>query len=80
MDNHEKLATMGTQDTGRRQTIQKYNTENQKYEQYRPHQTRGRAQASAMGKQFLPFIRHRHATHIVNICYQGMSPTTNNWR
>jgi hypothetical protein len=80
MDNQEKLATQGTEDTGRRQTIQKYNTENQIYEQYGPHQSRVRAQASAMGKQFLPSIRHRHVTHIVNICYQGMSPTTNNWR
>ena len=43
MDNQEKLATLGTQDTGRRQTIQKYNTENQKYEQYGPHQTQGLA-------------------------------------
>ena len=80
MDNQEKLATLGTEDTGRRQTIQKYNTENQKYEQYGPHQTRGRALASAMCKQFLPLIRHRHVTHIVNICYQGMSLTINNWR
>ena len=40
---------LGIFDTGRRQTIQKYNTENHKYEQYGPHQTPGRAQASAMG-------------------------------
>jgi len=30
MDNPEKLATFGTQDTGRGQAKQKHNTENQK--------------------------------------------------
>ena len=34
MDNPEKLATMGTQDTGRRQATQK----TKKDEQHRPHQ------------------------------------------
>ena len=32
MDNLEKLATLSTQDTGRRQTNKKHNTENQKDE------------------------------------------------
>jgi hypothetical protein len=39
MDNPEISATLSTQDTGRRQTIQKKNkTENQKDEQHTPHQ------------------------------------------
>jgi hypothetical protein len=37
MQKEKKLATLGTQDKGRRKT--KHNTENQKYEQ--PHQTPG---------------------------------------
>ena len=36
MDNPEKLARLGTQDTGQRQTMQKRNTENKKYEQHGP--------------------------------------------
>ena len=33
MDNQEKLATLDTQDTGRKQTKQKHNTENYKDEE-----------------------------------------------
>ena len=38
MDNPEKLATLGTQDTGGRQTKQKHITENKKDEQHGIHQ------------------------------------------
>jgi hypothetical protein len=39
MDNPEKLATLGKQDTGRRKN-QKHNTENSKEEQHGPTKTR----------------------------------------
>ena len=38
MDNLETEETQGTQDTGRRQTQKKHHTENEKDEQYGPHQ------------------------------------------
>jgi hypothetical protein len=38
MDNLEKMATLGTQDTGRRQTKQKHNTESKNDEQHGTHQ------------------------------------------
>ena len=41
MHNGEKLATLGTQDTGLRKTKQKHNTENQADERHRPHQKQG---------------------------------------
>jgi hypothetical protein len=41
MNNAQKLATLCTQDTGRRTPKQKHNTENQTDEQHRPHQKQG---------------------------------------
>jgi hypothetical protein len=41
MDNPEKMATLGTQETGWRQTKQKHNTDNWKYEEHVPHQQPG---------------------------------------
>jgi hypothetical protein len=46
LDNLETLATLSTQDTGRRQT----NTENQKDEQYGPHQKLRVSQVFAKGR------------------------------
>ena len=41
MDNAEKVSTLSTQDTGRRQTKQKNNTENYKDQQHGPSERRG---------------------------------------
>ena len=41
MDNPEKMATLGNQDIGRRQTKTQHNTEHQKDEQHGPHKTPG---------------------------------------
>jgi hypothetical protein len=55
--NPEKLATLGTPDTGWRQTKHKYTTQKtEKDEQHKPNI--GWIQALAKGKLFLPLIRH----------------------
>ena len=61
MDNLEKLATLGTQDTERRQTKQKTQHRNKKDEQPK---TWGRTRVPAKSKQFLVVVRHRRVTHI----------------
>ena len=48
MDNPETLASLGTQDTGRRQT-KNSNTENLKDEQHRPHREPGMKQGAREG-------------------------------
>jgi hypothetical protein len=58
MNNPGKLATLGTQNTGRRQTKQKHNTEYLNDEQHGPHQPSVVNRVPAKGKQFLPIIIH----------------------
>ena len=58
MGNPEKLATLGTQDTGRRQTKQKtQHRKLQKMSNTNTTKNRKRTQASAKGRQFFLLIR-----------------------
>ena len=59
MDNPEILATLGTQDTERRQAKQKnHNTETKKMNKTDPTKNRQLTQVLAKGKQFFSHIRH----------------------
>jgi hypothetical protein len=59
MDNPEKLITLDTQDTGRRQTKQKYTKQNaNKISNTNPTKNLGMNSVSAKDKKILLFIRH----------------------
>jgi len=65
-DNPETLVTLGTQDTGQRQTKHNNTTHRTKtMNNMDPTKQRGCTQMLAKSKQFLPLIRHCHVTHIV---------------
>jgi len=69
MDNPEKLVTLGTKDTGRRQTKQKTQHRKLKRRVTRtPTKTWG--EPRHLQKASIPFLRQntRHVTHIVDMC------------